>query len=81
MVKEELRVVRNLTAVIELMYQISRHQFQFNKRQLPALLKYDFTAKETIEPEVVSFFFSYLIHCKESKEDIRAVMTQIAPQI
>ena len=76
---EKLVVNRHINSAIELMYQIKRHGLEIPKSNLPSLLDYDFTQKNTLAPEVVGFFFSYLNSCGEGQVKIKEVVGQIEP--
>lgn len=66
--------------VIEILYQVSRHEIDIPADQLPFLCKYDFSQKETVNPETVSFFFTYLAKDRRySAEDIREALTSLEP--
>ncbi len=43
-------VVRHINSVIEMMYQVLRHNISFHKSQLPLICKYDFSKKESVNP-------------------------------
>jgi hypothetical protein len=55
-------ITKHINSVIELMYQIQRHELPIPKTKVPSLLGYNFDQKQTIGPEVVSYLFSYLTH-------------------
>lgn len=43
-------VVHHINSVIEMMYQVLRHNISFHKNQLPLICKYDFSKKESVNP-------------------------------
>lgn len=59
------------------MYQIQRHELDIPHSRLPSLLAYDFTRKETVGPEVLGYFFSYLSHSQEREEDVKRALDQL----
>lgn len=44
-----------------MMYQVLRHNITFNKYQLPLICRYDFSQKDSLNPECVNYFFYYLL--------------------
>lgn len=52
-------------------YQIHRHGIKFHKYELPHICKYDFTQTDTLRPEIVNYFFYYLLKTHERRDSIR----------
>lgn len=42
---EQLFVIHHINSVIEMMYQVLRHNISFHKNQLPLICRYDFSKK------------------------------------
>jgi lipoprotein NlpI len=69
--EDELLVKSNINEVIEIVYQIQRHGLRFTKYELPHICRYDFTQNDTLRPEMVNYFFYYLIKTHERRDYIR----------
>lgn len=74
-------IVRNINSAIELYYQNQRHELNISKEELPSLLEYNFSQKDTVIPEVLGYFFTYLSHAQERVEDIKRVMEELTSHL
>ena len=73
-------MVHHINSVVEMMYQVLRHNIKLQKSQMPLICRYDFSKKESINPENLSYFFYYLAKTQhESRQDVKGALQSIEP--